>query len=158
MTKRFYALLLAVLVLLAVGASDAQAAPFTRGLNFSYEFAVKWWGQEPQACASIDKEVVASGSLNEDVAEATMPSLSVPPHSVNCILRFTSELAPLNEIEQSCIIMIHEVGHLLGHHHTDNPRSPMYAPGPLIDPRICKRAGWLEERGEFFRLWLLAEP
>lgn len=136
MTKRILGVL-AISLIAMTAAPTAGAAPFTPRLELAYRIAVDYWGQEPTLCTSIDREIVSRGSLlsAEPWGEATVPS-----EPMSCILYVSRFLASPYESRRLCQVMIHEVGHLLGLGHSDDPASPMY-PYPVTTEPLCIRAG-----------------
>ncbi|HEY8083418.1 MAG TPA: hypothetical protein VIE64_07685 [Solirubrobacterales bacterium] len=138
------AVTVALLVVLAVPAT-AQAAPFPSRLNFAYSLAIDYWGQTPQACASIDKQIVPAGSLGNPLTgfaisgRATQPATSAPPGSVNCVLLIDRAYAEPIIFDLLCAVMVHNVGHLLGKEHSEDPGDAMHESIPV--PELCNVKG-----------------
>lgn len=118
---------LAVGVLLALPAS-ALARPFDDADTAHYNEALAYWGvSAPGACATLTASVE---DLREGIGgQATQPG---PEESdIACSLRISDSLLPCQERA----VMRHEVGHLLGYAHSDDPNSFMHSPPP--DDRLC---------------------
>jgi hypothetical protein len=134
----------ALIVLLAVPAM-AQAGPFPPRLNFAYSLAIGYWGETPQACASIDKQIVPPGSLGNPLSDfaisgvATQTEADAPPHSVDCILWIDRAYAEPIIFDLLCAVMLHNVGHLLGMEHSDDPQNVMHENIPV--PELCSAKG-----------------
>jgi hypothetical protein len=125
-------------------ATATQAAPFPPRLDFAYELAVHYWGQDPSACATIDKEVVPHGGLGTlETAPiaglATQVPAQAPAGSVSCILWIDRSYAQPVVFSGLCAVMIHEVGHLLGMSHSSDPASVMNENPPI--PPLCAAKG-----------------
>jgi hypothetical protein len=150
---------LAVIVIamgmLALAPTPAQAAPFSPRLNFAYVLATGYWSQEPEACASIDKQIVPPGSLGDPRIGATSGRSSqvlpdAQPGSVSCILWIDRAYAEPIIFDLLCAVMVHHVGHLLGLEHSPDPRNAMHANIPV--PRLCKVKGRQATRLYILRL------
>lgn len=134
----------ALIALLTVPAT-AQAAPFPPRLNFAYSLAIDYWGETPQACGSIDKQIVPPGSLGNPLSgfaisgRATQPVPDTPPGSLNCAIWIDRAYAEPIIFDLLCAVMVHEVGHLLGKEHSEDPRSPMHQDIPV--PELCDVKG-----------------
>lgn len=138
-----WAVLLAV-VGLAVSAPVATAAPFTPQLDLDYAVAVEYWGHAPEACATITAEVTPE---EPNVAgRATEPEPGAAPRSVSCALWVGRYYANPELAEEACKLMIHEVGHLLGYSHSDDPASPMYPSLDYATPPVCRELAKRETR------------
>jgi hypothetical protein len=134
-----------VLIILVAVPTTAQAAPFPPRLNFAYSLATGYWGQTPQACASIDKQIVPPGSLGNPLSNfaisgrATQPAEDAPPSSVDCILWIDRAYAEPIIFDLLCAVMVHNVGHLLGKGHSEDPRDVMHESIPV--PELCNVKG-----------------
>src|SRR6266487_2562584 len=117
--KRVVVTVMVAMGMLAIVPMSAHAAPFPSRLNFAYNLAISYWGQEPTSCASIDKQIVPPGSLgNPEIGAVSARSNQVPadalPGSVNCILWIDRAYAEPIIFDLLCAVMVHSVGHLLG--------------------------------------------
>jgi hypothetical protein len=135
----------ALLVAMVVPMATAQAAPFPPRLNFAYNLATDYWGETPQACASIDKEVVPAGSLGNPLTgfaisgRATQPPIDASPGSVDCVLWIDRAYAEPIIFDLLCAVMVHDVGHLLGKGHSEDPNDVMNESIPV--PEMCNVKG-----------------
>ncbi|MGB7589030.1 MAG: matrixin family metalloprotease [Solirubrobacterales bacterium] len=151
MKRLLGAMVIAIFLALSIA---AHAAPFPPRLNFAYDLAVQFWGREPMACSTIDKQVVPHGSLdhlgNAAVAAgvATQVPTQAPPGSVGCILWIDRTYAQPIVFDGLCAVMVHEVGHLLGMQHSSNPADVMNEQTPI--PELCSAKG-----AESIRLYYL---
>lgn len=152
-------------IAIAVGASvllpaAAPAAPFPPSLKFAYRLAVDHWGEEPAACASLDRRVVPPGSLgNPQIGAISGMSSYVapdaPPGSVDCVLWIDRAYAEPIIFDLLCAVMFHHVGHLLGMEDSPNPQSVMNERIPV--PGLCRAKGRQSARLYLLRLkfrWL----
>lgn len=118
----YRAVSLAVAVL-AFTASTADAHPFTPKYEAAYVEALNFWGSEPENCISLSKEIVPVGTPRPRDGETNYWGLATQPtEPVDCILWVVSKLPSDCALEH---VMRHEVGHLLGYGHSDDPSSPM---------------------------------
>ena len=123
----------------AIAAPAAQAAPFNASLDHAYGLAAAYWGGGPLGCSTLDREIVPNGSLpNGALGEATETS---PGEEVECTLYISRSLARPAGIGTACAVEIHELGHLRGLGHSDDPQSVMY-PSLTRLPALCWRALW----------------
>lgn len=137
-TRHLWSLTASAAVLLALSA-PARAAPFTPQLERAYAAAVQWWGETPSNCTTLDREIVADAAMPEgSEGWATIPVKLTP-----CVLYLRRTLAAPRWFERACAVMVHEVGHLLGYQHSDDPASVMY-PEVVAIPRRCSRLGLRE--------------
>lgn len=143
-----------VAILLAVPMS-AQAAPFPPRLDFAYDLAIAYWGREPTACASIDRQIVPPGSLGDPLigaisGSATQVPADALPNSVGCALWIDRAYAEPIIFDLLCAVMVHNVGHLLGMEHSADPTDVMNAGIPV--PRLCDAKGRQSTRLYFLRM------
>lgn len=139
MTRQLRSFIVAVLALLVLCA-PARAAPFTPELERAYSVATRWWGETPTECSSLDREIVADDEMPEDTEGwATIPG----DEPVPCVLYIRRALAAPRSFERACAVTLHEVGHLLGYDHSDDPRNVMY-PDLVAIPAVCFRLGLRE--------------
>jgi len=104
---------------LAIGlAGMAQARPFGPAEEAAYGEAVAWWGQSPTLCGEVVKSV--SAPIQEAAGEATQPVESQPV----CYLTISPGIVSSPGV--LCLVMRHEVGHLLGYGHSTDPASVMF--------------------------------
>lgn len=129
----------AVCVLALALAAPARAAPFTPAAERAYNVAVRYWRGGPTDCLTLDREIVADGSLPEgDTGWAT-----VPTEPTDCVLYVARRLTTPGNFIALCGVLVHEVGHLRGLGHSTDPASVMY-PYSRRPPGICWRAGLRE--------------
>lgn len=134
-TRQLRTLCGAVVASLAV-AAPSSAAPFTPALERAQTTAERYWGGGPVDCTSLDRQIVPDGSLGEGVeGRATVPVEPQP-----CILYVVRSLARPNMFVRACGVLAHELGHLRGLGHSDDPADVMYA-YTNAPPAICFRAG-----------------
>lgn len=115
---------LALLALLAVP-TEAHARPFNELDEAIYLEALAYWGVDsPPACATVAASVEALPADRR--GEATKP----PPDAreIACILRISDAISTCEERS----VMRHEVGHLLGYGHSEDPASFMHSPSPNV--------------------------
>lgn len=118
-------LLLLGIALFFLGTASAQARPFEAPEEAAYTEAVAWWGEEPTLCGMVDKAVEPTSG---DWGFATQPDAPEP----TCFLRIDPEV--LGWYGMLCAVMRHEVGHLLGHGHVDDPTNIM---DPVLSPEAA---------------------
>lgn len=124
--KQVGAVLASVAIALAVasiGAGPVHAAPLSPELEASYKTALSYWGDAdgPPQCASVDRQIVPATDIGGYRGLATQPRPTAK--GLDCILRVASGLPPC----ESNDVLLHEVGHLFGHGHSDDPSNPMHA-------------------------------
>jgi hypothetical protein len=129
----------AVLLALLAPCVPARAAPFTPELERAYSAAVRWWGETPTDCTSLDREIVDDAAMPEE-AEGWA---TIPAAPTSCVLYIRRTLAEPRWFERGCAVMIHEVGHLLGYQHSADPSNVMY-PEVVAIPGMCNRLGLRE--------------
>lgn len=152
-----------VCMFVAAPLATAGAAPFPPRLNYAYDLALNYWGTQPTGCLSIDKEVVAPGSLGDpEVGAISGRSTQVPagaaPGSVPCILWIDRAYTEPIIFDLLCAVMVHHVGHLLGNGYSSNPSDVMSPTIPV--PALCKIKGRQSARLYMLRLkfhWLQAK-
>jgi hypothetical protein len=134
---RFRILLLAATLLVALPAT-VRAAPFDASLNRAYKVAETYWEGGPLGCSTLDQQIVPEDNLEGDpwaVATETRPTAEPEP----CVNYVSRRLARPRWFYTACAVEIHELGHLRGFGHSDDPASPMYAGNVLYIPGICIR-------------------
>jgi hypothetical protein len=127
--------LLAV-VLLALGVSEAHAAPFGPAEEQAYGEAEAFWGRSPTLCTTIRKEVAPADQLGA-FGVATMPTAPGPCEMV---------IAEGQSGEFLCSIVRHEYGHLLGFDHPEMASLPACGSSGTLGENIAQRQGWEEWR------------
>lgn len=138
-TLRRRALWLALVAVIALAAPAAEAAPFTPQMGLAYRLAVEYWGSAPPRCVAVHKEIVSGFANPHELGRATLPG-SV---AVRCHVYLARELGGVGHFGLMCSIMVHEVGHLEGLHHSKDRSSPMY-PDPPRQPFCVRRQRLLE--------------
>lgn len=132
--------IIGVAVVYLAAATPCSAAPFTPELERAYDTAVRFWHVEPSNCESLDREIVDDAAMPEEAEGwATIANEPTP-----CILYLRRTLAKPIMWVRACGVLIHEVGHLLGFEHSDDPANVMY-PALVKVPPLCFRVGLREE-------------
>jgi len=132
----------------------AQADPFDSTLEAEYGAALAFWGvSAPPQCEEVRKEVVPTDPWSipgeGGVARATQPPPGVV-YSYCTLWVFADKFPPGACLQQET--MNHEVGHLLGHGHSEDLANIMYSslrpwiwcpeeiPPPIHEPTIeCRQ-------------------
>lgn len=121
---------LLVLALLPATA-EAEVAQLSPALESQYRSALQTWGHPdgPPGCVAVDRRVVAPEALPGAFGRATQPP---PGAHLACLFEIRSDTRRCAYREA----VLHEVGHLVGYPHSDDPRSIMY-PSPTIGDHDC---------------------
>jgi hypothetical protein len=119
-------------------AAPAAAAPFTPQMDYAYRLALQHWGAEPTGCTSIDFEIV--DDMPDREGEATQPD---PGERIPCHMYIGRKLASPPWFIRMCAVVRHEVGHLLGFGHSEDPRSIMYPEVTLLPAQCWTASLWL---------------
>lgn len=157
---RWIAAAVAIAAFLGAVPAVAQSAAFPPRLNFAYDLAVDYWGQEPTACSSVDRQIVPPGSLGNPrigaiSGDSTHVEADAAPGSVDCFLWIDRAYAEPIIFDLLCAVMVHNVGHLLGLGYSPDPRNPMHERIPV--PELCDVKGQQSARLYLLRMryhWL----
>lgn len=122
-------ILASVLASAAVALAGPAAAPAT--LQGDLDAAAAYWAAAPARCST---QSVSVGRMPRQVlGEAT---LSDPVASGPCVMKISRGMTK----RMRCLVVVHEYGHWLGHHHSGDRDDPMF---PRIDPLMvvpgCER-------------------
>jgi hypothetical protein len=151
MTKLILGAVAVVVAMLAV-AAPATAAPFTPRLNVALQVAYDYWGGIPANCTSINRQIVPDGSLARfNEGEATSGVATLATHPQPCHLWVERRLASPVIFATTCAIMVHEVGHLHGYDHADDPADVMNPEGASVGQcqRLDRLAFVMRANGRF---------
>lgn len=110
--------------------SNALGADFGSLEDHAYEQAITYWGKEPMACGSLVKNVELLPP--NQAGKATQPSPSTLAGSAACSITISTTTTANPAL--LCVVMIHEVGHLIGLSHSDDPTNVMYP--TVISPSL----------------------
>jgi hypothetical protein len=104
--------------------ATAAAEPFTPELETDYAAALSWWGVEsPPQCATVTFEQLWTAPPGSEILGfATTPEPGQADLACELII-YAGEVQPGCQREN---IVRHEVGHLTGRHHSDDPQNIMY--------------------------------
>ncbi len=115
-------ILATALASVAVAFGGAASAPAT--LHGDFDAAAAFWGAGPTHCST---ESVSAGKMPRRVlGEATIPD---PAASGPCVMKISRGLSH----RMRCLVVVHEYGHWLGHHHSSDRNDPMF---PVVNPRM----------------------
>jgi hypothetical protein len=134
MPKRIYRVALLAVLMLTVGASGAQAEPFTLELEADYQAALTWWGvSTPPQCASVTREVLTVADLTLDEVEGHSGGANMPLPGETNVACFLDLYEPNMSLKYptACereALMRHEVGHLLGYDDDNNDPHSIMSP------------------------------
>lgn len=123
---------LAVVTLAMTPESSASAQPFTPDLEAQYQAALAAWGSpSPPQCGSVHLEVQPIEEFNIGGGNAIARSTQPEPGRVlaECWLLLGREVAFEWTACNRQMVIDHEVGHMLGYSHTNDPSSIMYGGG-----------------------------
>jgi hypothetical protein len=140
MTSRIYRVALLAAVLLALGASEAQASetwpspdqvpqgtqPFDERAEYAYAYALRYWGGAPPECPTVDRYLTPQllaydGTDLNGIAE--VPTyVNGRPWEVRCGILVVEQTDFVTE----CIDIVHELGHVTGQEHSTDPHNVMY--------------------------------
>jgi hypothetical protein len=103
----------------------AQARPFGPSEKAMYWLAVDYWGgKEPPLCDRIVLQVAEPINMFPGyLGESNQPR----SREEICVSNISTTVIDRNDPYITCRVIVHEVGHLLGYGHSDDPADVMYA-------------------------------
>jgi len=122
--RRFLSIL--VLTLVCATPPAASARPFNEAEQTSYQIGLSHWGVAAP-CNNVQLEVVPATAMGDAGAAGEAWWCAIR-------LRDTYVDDPRWTYQQKCQTVVHEVGHLLGHGHTDEPGNIMSPSGDATVP------------------------
>lgn len=106
----------------ALAFGGAGVAPAT--VQGDFDAAGAYWASTPDRCST---QSVATVKMPRGLlGEATIPD---PAVSGPCEMKINRGMSK----RMRCLVVVHEYGHWLGHHHTSDRTDPMF---PVVNPRM----------------------
>jgi hypothetical protein len=139
--RRLLAGLVALLALLGAGPAQAQDDPAARWpiggstLRTAMELGAAHWGYAPCAGKVTLSWVALGAGINAQSSWANdLDPYRQPSRNTDCAIALSTR--PEWDWPMLCSVIVHEVGHLTGHDHVDDPDDVMYY--AYVDPvREC---------------------